>query len=55
MCTYSTSDKKQERLQEAMGSYTNLMKYFPESKFKDDAGKLAEKIQEELSAYTISK
>nr|WP_235855799.1 outer membrane protein assembly factor BamD [Allomuricauda aequoris] len=52
---YSTFDKKQERLQDAMGSYNNLMKYFPESKFKDDADKLAEKIQDELSAYTISK
>ncbi|NDV44045.1 outer membrane protein assembly factor BamD [Flagellimonas sediminis] len=52
---YSTFDKKQERLQDALASYNNLMKYFPESKFKDDADKLAEKIQKELSEYTISK
>lgn len=52
---YSTLDKKQERLKEAMGSYNDLIKYFPESKFKKDADKLSERIQEELSAYTVSK
>nr|WP_228235774.1 outer membrane protein assembly factor BamD [Muricauda sp. M10] len=52
---YSTLDKKQERLNEALGSYNTLMRYYPESKFKDDADKLAEKIQKELSAFTISK
>lgn len=51
----STEDKKQERLQEALNSYNNLIKYFPETKFKKDADKLSEKIREELSDYTISK
>lgn len=51
----STEDKKQERLQDAMNSYKNLIKYFPETKFKKDADKLSEKIQGELNDYTISK
>jgi len=51
----STEDKKKERLDDALDSYNTLMRYFPESKFKDDADKLSEKIQKELSAYTISK
>ncbi|MEO2053209.1 MAG: outer membrane protein assembly factor BamD [Allomuricauda sp.] len=45
----STEDKKQERLQDAMSSYNNLMRYFPESKFKKDADKLSEKIREEMN------
>ncbi|MDF0705980.1 MAG: outer membrane protein assembly factor BamD [Bacteroidota bacterium] len=48
----STEDKKQERLQDALDSYNNLMRYFPETKFKKDADKLAETVREELSAYT---
>ncbi len=45
----STEDKKQERLQDALSSYNNLMRYFPESKFKKDADKLSEKIREEMN------
>lgn len=51
----STEDKRQERLQDALNSYNNLIKYFPETKFKKDADRLSEKIREELSDYTISK
>lgn len=45
----STEDKKQERLEDALNSYNNLMRYFPESKFKKDADKLSEKIREEMN------
>ena len=51
----STEDKRQERLQDALNSYNNLIKYFPETKFKKDADRLSERIREELSDYTISK
>ncbi|MCL6265666.1 outer membrane protein assembly factor BamD [Flagellimonas myxillae] len=51
----STENRKQERLEEAMSSYNNLMRYFPESQFKKKADDLSEKIQKELSVYTSSK
>ncbi|WP_318345386.1 outer membrane protein assembly factor BamD [Flagellimonas baculiformis] len=50
----STEDKKKERLEDALASYNNLMRYFPESKFKDEADDLAETIKKELSAYTAT-
>lgn len=50
----STEDKKQERLEDALGSYNNLMRYFPETKFKDKADDLAKSIQKELGAYTTT-
>ncbi|WP_285653987.1 outer membrane protein assembly factor BamD [Allomuricauda sp. NBRC 101325] len=50
----STEDKKQERLQEAMDSYNNLLRYFPETQFKKKADDLAETIQKELSGYNTS-
>lgn len=50
----STEDKKKERLEEALDSYNNLMRYFPETKFKQEADKLAETIQQELGAFTTS-
>ncbi|MEQ5792768.1 outer membrane protein assembly factor BamD [Muricauda sp. NFXS6] len=50
----STIDKQQERLEEALDSYNNLLRYFPETKFKDEADKLAETIRQELSVYTPS-
>src|SRR6056297_868031 len=50
----STEDRKQERLEEALDSYNNLLRYFPETKFKDEADKLAETIRQELSVYTPS-
>ncbi|WP_036385424.1 outer membrane protein assembly factor BamD [Muricauda sp. MAR_2010_75] len=50
----STENRKQERLQEALDSYNTLVRYFPESQFKKDADDLSDKIQKELSAYTVS-
>ncbi|MBO0329623.1 outer membrane protein assembly factor BamD [[Muricauda] lutisoli] len=50
----STEDKKKERLEEALDSYNNLLRYFPESKFKEEADKLAETIQKELSVYNTT-
>ncbi|MDF0716188.1 outer membrane protein assembly factor BamD [Muricauda sp. 334s03] len=47
----STEDKKQERLEDALESYNNLMRYFPETEFKKKADDYAETIREELSAY----
>ncbi len=54
----STEDKKKERLEDALDSYNNLLRYFPETEFKKEADKLAETIQKELSTYsdtTLSK
>ncbi len=54
----STEDKKPGRLEDALDYYNNLLRYFPETKFKKEADKLAETIQVELSAYqnsTLSK
>nr|WP_292960681.1 outer membrane protein assembly factor BamD [Muricauda sp. UBA7809] len=54
----STEDKKPGRLEDALDSYNNLLRYFPETKFKKEADKLAETIREEMSAYqnnTLSK
>lgn len=51
----STENRKKQRLEEAQNSYNNLLRYFPESKFKKKADNLFEKIQRELSVYTISK
>ncbi|MBA4744198.1 MAG: outer membrane protein assembly factor BamD [Muricauda sp.] len=50
----STMDKKKERLEDALDSYNNLIRYFPESKFKKEADQLAETIQQELSVYSTS-
>ncbi len=50
----STEDKKKERLEDALASYNNLIRYFPESKFKDEADDLAKAIQKELGAYTAT-
>jgi len=45
-------------LEDALDSYNNLLRYFPETEFKKEADKLAETIQKELSTYsdtTLSK
>jgi len=51
----STEDKRKERLEDALNSYNNLLRYFPETKFKKDADKLSERINDELNDYNISK
>jgi len=51
----STENKKKERLEHARNVYNNLMRYFPETKFKKKADNLSEKIQKELGAYSNSK
>lgn len=54
----STEDKKPGRLEDALDSYNNLLRYFPETKFKKEADKLAETIRGEMSANqnnTLSK
>ncbi|TMU56814.1 outer membrane protein assembly factor BamD [Flagellimonas algicola] len=51
----STENKKQERLEDALSAYNNLLRYFPETQFKKKADDLSEKIQKELSVYTSSK
>ncbi|MEZ4808777.1 MAG: outer membrane protein assembly factor BamD [Allomuricauda sp.] len=50
----STENRKKERLEEALGSYNTLLRYFPETKFKKKADDLSEKIQKELSDYTTA-
>ncbi|KAB7530949.1 outer membrane protein assembly factor BamD [Flagellimonas olearia] len=49
----SVDNKKEERLREALDSYKNLLRYYPESKFKKKADNLSDKIQKELSAFTV--
>nr|WP_299388777.1 outer membrane protein assembly factor BamD [Allomuricauda sp.] len=51
----STENRKQERLEEALDAYNNLLRYFPESQFKKKADDLSAKIQKELSTYSSSK
>ncbi|MDM9631950.1 outer membrane protein assembly factor BamD [Robiginitalea aurantiaca] len=48
----STFRKRKERLDEALVAYENLMRSYPETEFSDDAEKLYEVLQEELSKYT---
>ncbi len=50
----STENRKQERLENALDSYNTLLRYFPETQFKKEADDLSDKIQKELSAYTVS-
>jgi outer membrane protein assembly factor BamD len=49
----SVDNKKEERLREALDSYKNLLRYYPESKFKKKADDLSDKIQKELSTFTV--
>ncbi|WP_136465601.1 outer membrane protein assembly factor BamD [Flagellimonas onchidii] len=51
----SIDSKKKERLEEAQASYNNLLRYFPETKFKKKADNLVEKIQKELAQFATSK
>ncbi len=51
----SIDSKKKERLEEAQASYNNLLRYFPETKFKKKADNLAEKIQKELAQFATTK
>lgn len=51
----SVENRKKERLEEAQDSYNNLMRYFPESKFKKKADNLFDKIQKEMAQYADSK
>lgn len=51
----STENKKQERLEDALASYNNLLRYFPDTQFKKKADNLSEKIQKELGEYSSSK
>lgn len=48
----SVDSKKKERLQEALDSYNNLLRYYPETQFKKKADDLSDRIQKELSAFT---
>jgi outer membrane protein assembly factor BamD len=49
----STVSKKKERLQEAKAAYSNLLKYYPETKYARDAKDLAEKVDREMEAFAI--
>jgi outer membrane protein assembly factor BamD len=49
----STLNKKQERLTEAKAAYENLMKYYPETKYARDANSMAEKINKELTNFSV--
>jgi len=48
----STVNRKKERLQDAKEAYNTLLKFYPETKYADDARDLAEKVDKELEAFT---
>ena len=48
----SFENKKEQRLQDAKVAYTNLRKYFPETKYTKKADNLIKKIERELQNYS---
>ncbi len=50
----STVSKKKERLEEAKAAYENLMKYYPETKYSRDANNMAEKVNKELTNFSVT-
>lgn len=48
----STVNRKKERLQDAKAAYNTLLKFYPETKYADDARDLVEKVDKELEAFT---
>ncbi len=48
----STESKKQERLQDAQEAYSNLRKYFPETKYQKQVDNLMGKIERQLQDYS---
>jgi len=48
----STLNKKKERLQDARAAYNTLLKFYPETKYADDAKDLVEKVDKEMEAFT---
>jgi outer membrane protein assembly factor BamD len=48
----STVNRKKERLQDAKEAYNTLLKFYPETKYANDARDLAEKVDKELEAFT---
>ncbi|GGF00632.1 Beta-barrel assembly machine subunit BamD [Chishuiella changwenlii] len=47
---FSRLENKELRLQDAKTQYLLLTRYYPETKFKDEAGKLLEKIEKDITA-----
>ncbi len=50
----STEFRKKERLENAKTAYANLLRYYPETKYADDAGDLLKKIDRELRNYAAT-
>lgn len=48
----STENRKKERLEDAKAAYNNLFKYFPGTKYAEDANDLVEKVDEQLNDYS---
>ncbi|MGB5203763.1 outer membrane protein assembly factor BamD [Eudoraea sp.] len=48
----STENRKKERLEAAKMAYNNLFKYFPETKYAEDANDLIEEVVEQLNNYS---
>ncbi|MEP0133818.1 MAG: outer membrane protein assembly factor BamD [Eudoraea sp.] len=51
----STENRKKERLDDARMAYNNLFKYFPETKYKEVANDLIEKVDEQLNNFSEQK
>lgn len=51
----STENRKKERLDDARMAYNNLFKYFPETKYKEVADDLIEKVDEQLNNFSEQK
>jgi outer membrane protein assembly factor BamD len=49
---YSVADKKEDRITNAKEAYVTLIKYYPNSKYLEEANQVSEKLEKELSEIT---
>ena len=49
---YSVADKKEDRIKNAKEAHATLIKYYPNSKYLQEANQVSEKLEKELSEIT---
>ena len=49
---YSVADKKKDRIKNVKEAYATLIKYYPNSKYLEEANQVSEKLEKELSEIT---
>jgi outer membrane protein assembly factor BamD len=49
---YSVADKKEDRIKKAKEAFATLIKYYPNSKYLQEANQVSEKLEKELSEIT---